>query len=386
MTDLKEQTFFDVVEKVATVTEEKLANAVEFYSEKKVIPKNTIAGIDLTRGGEHMRHEDHEAHQKKVTILNRQREALKLAVAHWKAMILPKVLFDEIRKPLGLFTIYPSSYNNWYVIDNDAWGDEVKKSKEVVDNNQVKIDGLRAKIESRGGLLEVVKMDWRVFRFNLGVLVFTLVYLFLGHIGWTAVGAINLLGLVGSGYIFLMYRRELRTIRNKNYKKKKSWLRIESQLAKLERKQEEAKDNLNQAMDLSRAFKDLTMKNRLYQDLELYMKRREKALVQVKLPTPPPEVVEVISDVVRKLQKRKEFQIVTIADQEAIGLDIQFRIIPAPISTPAREVDPGIFIEYGEFVALLPDTFYHVTPLEQTFIDKVNEVAEQWDARSYIFN
>ncbi len=55
------------------------------------------------------------------------------------------------------------------------------------------------------------------------------------------------------------------------------------------------------------------------------------------------------------------------------------------ITTPS-EKDPGIIVEYGFFTAVLPETFYFVTDLEQQFIDEAMKVAEQWNARKFIHN
>lgn len=95
---------------------------------------------------------------------------------------------------------------------------------------------------------------------------------------------------------------------------------------------------------------------------------------------------KVMVDVWNKVGNRDGFQICTIADKKAINYEIQLGTSANPPQLESNDYDPGLFVEYGEYVAIIPATFYNITEMEQQFISKALEVGEKWDACAYIYN
>jgi hypothetical protein len=78
----------------------------------------------------------------------------------------------------------------------------------------------------------------------------------------------------------------------------------------------------------------------------------------------------------------------TVADPNAIGFEIvkKYNNIPPRPPRPPKPVDPGIVFEYGHFAIILPETFYNITNLENTFLHRALEIGEKWDAKKYLMN
>lgn len=102
---------------------------------------------------------------------------------------------------------------------------------------------------------------------------------------------------------------------------------------------------------------------------------------------PPPEetrrkIIETLALVSESLSTDKTSSVLcTIADENAFQVE-GLKVPPAPM----RALDPGVVLERGEFVVILTDTFYHVSDLEQQFLDKAEQVAENWQVKQFLLN
>lgn len=130
----------------------------------------------------------------------------------------------------------------------------------------------------------------------------------------------------------------------------------------------------------------------LFQKLRLDTPRTSsKDWVRISVPPPSGEDVGVIDRIIalstHVKRSSSRCKLVTIVDEKAIGIDLHVadRPKPEPVSTSIDE-DPGMAVEHGDWVAIIPDTFYNVTPMEEEFIEDVLIAAVSWDAESYVYN
>lgn len=339
------KTFLDVFEDISIMTEEKLSKAKEFYNQKKVASKKfKIAGIDPTRGGERLTYSQAEAHEKKMTEHYTQYQTLNKRTIDFKGYAMPMEVFDTIRKRFGLFAIEPSKFNNWYIVPkkNDAFLTNTKRE-------HTRIEGESA-----------------VFVY------FILPIVGLCLVGWGIYEAINYMGQVWF-FINVSIIATMVFSLVKFVKKKRT--------NKAMRKQKKRDKTL-----LQKAFPDLTLRNNRESALSIRnaLKSATRAAVQISLPHPPEDVLLLMDKACDIIPSTLDWTIWTIADPASIGFTVKERV--KRIVREPKNVDPGLVVQYKGFVAVLPDTWYNVTPLEQSFIDEVMQIAEQWDARAYLAN
>lgn len=105
----------------------------------------------------------------------------------------------------------------------------------------------------------------------------------------------------------------------------------------------------------------------------------------IKVISPPEQVrkkiIETMSLVSENLTKDNSTTICTLADENAFQVE-GLEIPPAPL----LPLDPGVVLERGDYAVILTDTFYHVSDLEQQFLDKAEQVAENWQVKQFLLN
>lgn len=337
----------EIFQEVETITDRKLDKEKAYFKNKKVLPSGiNIAGIDTTRSGENLTHAEFKMHRNKVKELDRDREVLRVAVAKWDALVMPKALFDELRKSLGLFAIYPSPYENWYVVPK-KWR---KKHDAIIDDAEQ--------------YLSISHKEKNTFKTWI-YLAFCIV-LFIGLVRYQNAGStfsaiLQFVAIVLPSFYFGL--KFLHT-------KQKKW-----------------KNKIEAHKSLRQIFTDYTIRPESEAATIRAVNGKAKDKVQISLPQPPKKVLNTMIELWNTIPLGNGFEVLTIADELSVGHTIKEREKPKPVPVQlSSEHDPGLVVEYGTYVAIIPSTFYNVTALEESFLHRAVRVAEHWDARRYILN
>ena len=278
-------------------------------------------------------HKDFAAYEKKTTQMYKDREALKLAVAPFNALVMPTEVFQKLRKKLGLFALEPSGFDNWYMVEKEPGPEAFTKTTKA----ELLLHSKCLAIFVAGIIAVCVCPCGNTFGYGFALLAASLLcsLFFIGYQGW-----------------------------------------------------KEDREKKRQENTLKYWFPSMTLRKPIGSSISIAKVVRDKArtVVQISLPQPPRKILLLMEKVFTHLTRFEKCRIWTIADEQSIGFSLQKRVVPIQ-KKQAQEYDPGLFITYGSsFVAILSDTFYHITGLEQSFLDEAKNVAEGWNVRKYLSN
>lgn len=347
-------TLTELLRDVGVTIENKMTNAVEFYQQKRVVDDTVqIAGIDITQGGRNLTAKQHKKFEKNVTKLHTEWLRLGSTFANHNPIIIPQNIFDLVRERLGLLAIVPNEGNTGAYTISLEWSQKRTQLEHEKDNDN----------------------GW----YFIGTALFTCTII--GLIAYTIYAVRSLLPPVMqeialavqfdsySGAAIVIISVIVSFIFAYKISRQKSMQKI-------------GKLRKNYVL----MFPQLRLENG-YKEGDRYTPYRGKDWVQVTIPQPPPEQFEEILAVAQAAKGKKGMKIITVADEKAIGITLHEAKREKPVSvTTSSDYDPGLAVEHGSLVAVLPNTFYFMTELEQRFIDEVRQAAENWDAKSYVYN
>jgi hypothetical protein len=344
-----------IFEKITRITDEKIDKT--FYDVNKIksnpnIPK--IPGMDLTANGSILTYEQfHELERTYPTFIS-EKEALKVAFSGTNAFVMNKNIFHDLCTSLGLVRIYSSSQNN-DIYKTRLYSEAINEHKRDFENH-MKLNKLRISIGLNAVSFLIPFCISMVMLFLvIGVwfgLIKRLDSIF-GNITLTISGY-SLVCLISSFFISKVH--SLNTLK----------VRIEEEI-------EKRKEPLKH-------FLFYLFKGGVVEDNHTISSVTHSA-VRITVPNPPESTREKIISIISNLPKlNNKEKICTIADPATVTVKHEADIIPP------RPADPGIVIEYGHFAVILPDTFYNVSELESSFLEKCLRIAEQWDVKKYLLN
>lgn len=322
----------------ASITvEEKIIQDRKYYQQKKVAAKNfdRIAGIDPTMGGKRLTYQQAVDHEKRVKEDFTQREALKKALEGFQMYLLPKEIFYRIRAKLGLFAIEASPYNNWY-ISQSTGSPQTPEAIKVSDRITLLVF-----------ILAVGIIPYAILKYSASndpIFTYVVKPFLAGTFIYLAVNVIQYLRIMWRERNTLAYHFPSMIISN---------------------------DDTDMPYGVT---------------IRKLVENRIRTMVQIDLIQPEDEaIVNTMGKVSIAVPKEDEWTIWTVADPKCIGFSVQEKVEPEPIKEP-EPADPGLVVQYKGYVAVLPETWYNVTELEQSFIDEIMAIAERWDARAYLAN
>lgn len=340
-----EKNLLTAFQRVTAITDEKINRLMDGVESLPNIPP--VPGMDLTAGGEVLTHQEFLRLKTVHSEFAQEKEALKTAFTGVNALVMNKQVFYKLTRQLELFRIYKAP-NDKYTISFDGLPETSKAEiKRVVDEQaatQWRQKGLLGYAEA---VFNFGERYGNGFLIGAGVL-FLLLWGIVGNV-WAA------LGITGVLFMLLGY-----------------------QLSHTKPDPEQPKqDNIRALL-----FPDYVIKTQPSERHGNYLS------MSVKVVDPPADTATTIRSVLNEVQKaiQGKGEFCVVADPKAVAInDIKFFTVPLP-PPPVFLSDPGLVVEYKHFAVILTDTFYYVSDLEQHFLDAAVKVAEQWDAKRYLFN
>ncbi|MEO1263245.1 MAG: hypothetical protein AAFZ15_30825 [Bacteroidota bacterium] len=387
-TPVQGKTAIETIADLSQICEERLKSDIAYYRGKKVNPKGMeIPGIDTTRGGINIPFEQIEAIEQKLLKIKTEKDFLWHVLSSFKVHLLPLEVFVALQKAFGMFVLEPSGCKQgktkfWYLAPSNSHNNMVASRAELLtslaNEKQYSLFSLWGdKIERLNsgpeGYLLFIALCFLNFLRNLGKADF----------GQVIVKTINEIFLYGA--LFMAFALILAGLI--------SWFDVKNAKEKAEQAKTD-RAQLLKNLKLRDIVPSLTLTSSPTEVVEQAVKRRTQHTVLITIPQPEPKnpehdkVFNAMQEVHKAVyaQNNKDLLIRTVVDENAIGFTFQPKDMKAARVREMMRDDPGLIVIYGDYVAVIPETFYHVSEMEEEFLKKAYEVATNWDARTYLSN
>lgn len=358
-----------IYQEVSTLTNRKIDN---LFADVIHLPDiKRPPGMDLTAGGERLTYPEFQAIKFAYPTLVNERDEIQQAFRGTNTIVINKQVFYDITKRLGLFRIYPSlrdddQYLTTPTAEIQTAYSNLSSSIDILQNQTVEKvkeahphwhSGKISRAVSCGsgiyGYLNVLGEGFLVLAIFLWIVFGGLT----GSIVWGFFGALAFSFVLG---LFL-----------------KDWGNV-FLLKLVERQKEEAKTKIQLAkktLSIQKIFPDSVISDQHRQS------NLAQLLVKIKVADPPRDQLQKIHNALVRVPEKMRNGQITVADPKAIGI-LSYALIPAEI--PPARIDPGVVVEYGHFAIILSDTFYHVSDLEQRFLNEALRIARGWEVKRYL--
>jgi hypothetical protein len=386
--DQQEITLLDVFDRVAHVSETRVDELHESeikkitgvsqkihqlqkqieQTEKRNEGLPTIACIDISEDTSMLNEQLEE--QQRLNKLQRnfleyttEKEALKIAFAPVKALVMNKDVFYDLLKQFGLIRLYDSGNNEYAVTGNltSTYQNYLKRIKQNEDHYNEQQKEYQSTLNNNTKIASQKKTR-RVAFVSITAIAVSILSLFfmiepMIEMGFTPMIAtiINIVGIVA--ITLLTYALTA--------PKKAAFVvqPIKNQLTPF----------------VSVVFPNGVIKHTEPSGVGTW------TYFKIGLPRPPEHVRKKIISALQLHQQIGRGDLCTVADPLACTVElVKTHTVHPPI--PPRPADPGVVIEFKHFAVILPETFYNITSTEAHFLTASLEIAEHWDIKKYMLN